>query len=249
MSSKSTDVEHNHKAFYCEWNPRLDNVLARLEEKGDNNRILRMVLKGTGKFHCELIKLRKLKYFRNSFSKLTDPIRFNYTPIDFRDSKAKEPIPIEVIREEFDYAMNDGFDETAETVIVEEIIWLDNHDYKDWNNLSRKRWMGLMDRKEIIIKGEDRKMIPDLEESGTYRPLVMVAAERFDLFRNDVNRIKRKNMRVADLLVFDDPSNFFPNLWVDSGDIEAFVIDPVSKQAVKDTIPIKIRYNGHVVQF
>jgi len=206
-----------------------------------------MSLIGTGKFTTSKIKLRKLLYLQDSFCKLINPIRFNYTIIDFRDNPLKEPIPLETVREEFDYAKNE-FQETTETIIVDEIIWVDNHDNKDWNNLSKVRWMGLMDRQEIILKGEERRTIPDLVEGNVYRPLVMAAADRFDLFRNDLDHIKRKKMRSAELSNFD-PFDFFRYLWVDAGDIEAFVVNPVSKQAVRDTIPIKVRYDGHIHHF
>lgn len=240
-----TEVKHEEKEFFTNWNPRLGNVISQLEKKGDNNRILRMVLIGTGKFDKIKLKLRTLKYLRNSFSKLKNPSRFNETVIDFRKNPLKEPIPIEIIREEFDFAIG-KFPETVKTIIVDEIIWIDNHDNEDWDDLSKVRWMGMMDRKEIILKADDRKTIPDLVEGNVYRPLVMVAAERFDLHRNNVNRIKRKNMRSAELAKFE-PFDFFRHLWVDSGDIKAFIIDP--KTRIAQTIPIEVRWNGHKHQF
>lgn len=245
MSERKTTVKHDLKGFYCEWNPRLENILHRMEKKGDNNRILKLILKGTGKFETGKLPLRKSKYLRNSFSRLKNPVRFKETVIDFRNNPTKEPISIEIIRDEFDYAM-DKFPETTKTIIVDEIIWLDNHDNKNWNNLKKVRWMGFMDRKELILKADDRKVVPDLIESGVYRPLAMVAADRFDLHYNNVSHIKRKGMRSAELSQFK-PFGFFRHLWVDSGEIEAKILDPITRP--KETIPVKIRHNGHILQF
>ena len=245
MSKLKTTVEHGQKSFYCEWNPRLANVISRMEKKGDNNRILKMILTGTGKFETNKLKLGKSIFFRNSFSRYKNPIRFKETIIDFRKNSMNEPIPIEIVRDEFDFAM-DEFPETTKTIIVDEIIWVDNHDNKNWNNLGKVRWMGLMDRKEVILKANYRSVIPDLVESGVYRPLVMAKADRFDMYRNNMNHIKRKKMRSAELAKFD-PFDFFRHLWVDSGDIEAFIVDP--KTRIAETIPIRARWNGHIHQF
>lgn len=234
--------------YYVEWNPRAENVLERMAKKEDHNRIIRIKFVGSGQFAAEMKKQKHSTFFRRSFKKVLRPMRFKDTVIDCKKNFGR-PIPIWDIQEEFNEFVKNFDDEIAKTVTADEVIWVDNLDNEDWGNPGQKRWMGWMSRDILKMKGDYRKAIPDLYESGVYRPLVLANVIRHDLHRACPMRIKRKRWQAADRIRFADVAGFLVNLWVDRGDIEAFLIDPKTREAVRTEIPVSAKVDGQRIKF
>jgi len=244
---KSYDLEKY--LYYVEWNPRAENVLKQMAKKGDKNRILKIKFVGSGKHTAEKIKFKKSRFFRWSFKRFLNPLRFKETVVDYRKNK-RIPITVERIQEEFDEFVARFNIEVAETVIVDEIVWVDNLDNENWDDLSKLRYFAWMSRDVIKLKGYHRKAIPDLYDSGVYRPLVLSRVLRYDFHRDSpIFRIKSDKWRSADRIRFGDVADFMMNLWVDRGDIEAFLVDPTSREAELADIPISAKFDGQRVKF
>lgn len=255
-SKKKRTYSYLNKQYYCEWNPRVINVIKQMSHKGDTNRILKIKLVGGGDQSLKVVsgktKRKRLGPLAKCFKERKDPLEFCTKTINFQIHNKKDPIPIKKFQEWLDYAKFYYGEAVIGTITVEYLIWLDNYNHPNWNDLhnpNKIRWAAFMTRDEIKLTGDYRKAIPDLEESGVYRPLVIRNAMRFNLHWNKLGRISSKEWESADLVRGEDISPSFPNLWVDRGDIEFFEVDPKTKKAIVKEFPKKIRTNGEIKEF
>lgn len=246
-------IKRKKYKYLVEWNPKLGNVLKRMARMGDNVRICYLKLVGSGKHNYERKKIRKLIFFRRSVAELVNPIRFCETIIDYHKHAHGTPISVESILDDFKI-IEERYPEVAETITVEELIFVDNHSQTNWNNLNRQRYMALMHRNVIKLTGGYRKAVPDLCESNVYRPLVLAMVGPFWMsygMKNlrDAMFSLKNNVIEAELTDFEQYKHNFHHLWIDRGDISAFLVNPHTRIATVIDEPIKIRYNGIVKHF
>lgn len=259
-SKKKRTYNYLNKQYYCEWNPRLVNVLKQMKKKGDTNRILVIKLVGGGDMSLKILsgktKKKRMGALAECFKERKNPLEFCEKTIKYKKHNIvkgnPEPISVEKFQEWLNYAKFYYGESIIDTITVENLIWLDNYDHPDWDDIQNHlkiRWAGFMTRDEIKLTGDYRKKVPDLDESGVYRPLVITNSLRFNINYNKLYRIRSKEWQSADLIRAGDISPNFPNLWVDRGDIEFFEVDPKTKKSVVKEFPRRIRTNGHIEEF